>query len=288
MWAASGLPFLLACLLPLTAHGFLRENVRRTALSDAKHDPAFKLTGEQNALVQDLTRKLAKAQSEVADLKAKLAAASAPTLEAGKMIKREKPYFCPNGNADMPKWKKRLKELEKTCDMCGSRGPPAGPIAPTYWCDKLQNNIKPWVKPKLTTDDVAIGIFTGVCISASLVSPLCACSVLALLALGESLFYGRASATRDTWLLQFRHHYIFSAKSEPRIPVIGLQDIPQYKKYDWSNERLNAQVCCNKHRYQSGMLFDSRACNPLSHVRSGANFLVLRRCTFAHRRRSGI
>ena len=91
-------------------------------------------------------------------------------------------------------------------------------ITPTYWCDKLFNNVQPWVRPKITTDDVVVGIYTG-----------------------ESLFYSRAVTTRDTWLLNFKHHYIFSAKSEPRLPVIGLMDLPKYKRLVRNIESQNAQ-----------------------------------------------
>ena len=94
-------------------------------------------------------------------------------------------------------------------------------VKPTYFCDKLHYNLDPWVKPKLKPEDLVVGIFTG-----------------------ETLFYGRTSAVRDTWLLQFPHHYIFSAEAEERIPVIGLAEKYKAKFPDFKADHqhgLNAQ-----------------------------------------------
>ena len=82
--------------------------------------------------------------------------------------------FCPPEISDQKAWVKKRKELMAAGQSydAGQSGNFGLPVVPTYWCDKLQNSITPWVKPKLSTDDLAVGIFTG-----------------------ESLFYGRAAAT---------------------------------------------------------------------------------------------
>jgi hypothetical protein len=243
--------FIASVLLTLTAHGF-NQNIPKTGLSDAKHDPSFRLLAEDHEKITELEENLRLLKDElshvkrardekdatIANLEQQLdecerGGASAPTesITTNSLRKQTKPYFCPTGRVqseagrsekdDMMAWKVQVKGLvdSKICERCGSSGGWEIPMTPDYWCDKLVNNIKPWVKPKLTTDDVAVGIFTG-----------------------ESLFYGRASATRDTWLLQFRYHYMFSAKSEPRIPVIGLSEIEEYAQFNMRDERSNAQV----------------------------------------------
>jgi uncharacterized coiled-coil protein SlyX len=233
----------------LTAQGF-DQNVPTTGLIDAKNDPSFRLLTEDHEKIDELEKKVAHLKKVLVEVKSMSAEkdstiatleqqlrecekgvpAAATPMVTGTLKTQTKPYFCPTGrvlsengkttNDDMAKWHAQVKQLResKVCRNCGSSGSWDIPMTPDYWCDKLINNIKPWMKPKLTTDDVAVGIFTG-----------------------ESLFYGRASATRDTWLLQFKHHYMFSAKSEPRIPVIGLSEIEEYKKYNFRDERMNAQ-----------------------------------------------
>ena len=133
------------------------------------------------------------------------------TIEVGKLRKQTKPYFCPPEISNSTLWVKKRMAMMKANQFSGAGQSgdwgTEEPVVPTYWCNKLSNSIAPWVKPKLTTDDLVVGIFTG-----------------------ESLFHGRAAATRDTWLLWFKYHYIFSAKSDPRIPVIGLSGDLQYSR----------------------------------------------------------
>ena len=159
----------------------------RESASDLQSDKARIAILEQQ--VKELQEKVAERDNTILSLKS-------PTTSTQKLRTQTKPFFCPNGMPeDLEKWVTERKALTKNSfdgDRYGNYGTTKSPwqIPPTYWCNKLQNNLKPWVKPKLSTDDLVVGVFTG-----------------------ESLFYGRASSTRDTWLMWFKHHYIFSAKA---------------------------------------------------------------------------
>jgi hypothetical protein len=117
---------------------------------------------------------------------------AAPAVISAKLPKITEPYFCPKAVSDNSKWRKKRTEMVNAKQHgYTSHGQWKGiEVPPTYFCDKLNNNLEPWVKPKLVAADLVVGIFTG-----------------------ESLFYSRAAATRDTWLMHFPHHYIFSAGS---------------------------------------------------------------------------
>ncbi len=74
-------------------------------------------------------------------------------------------------------------------------------VNPTYFCDKLHNNLKPWnFTGRYNTDDFVIGLFSG-----------------------ENIFYSRANTCRDTWLHEFKHWYIYGATTEPLVPITGLE-----------------------------------------------------------------
>lgn len=120
------------------------------------------------------------------------------------------PYFCPPEVSDHTKW------LEERVNINWTVGNKAWVADPYYasnnskwFCDKLWNNLEPWVEPtKLTPDDFVIGIYTG-----------------------ESIFYSRSSIVVDTWLHNFKHHYLYAAQGEPSIPVHGLESYnlkPEY------------------------------------------------------------
>jgi hypothetical protein len=167
----------------------------------------------QREMIRELNEKLKEANERTSYLEGEVTARGGnivdgkssigPTIKVGKLRKQTKPYFCTPDISNSTAWVEKREAMMKAnlfngAERSGDWGTEE-PVVPTYWCNKLSNNIAPWVKPKLSTDDLVVGIFTG-----------------------ESLFHGRAAATRDTWLLWFKHHYIFSANSDPRIPVIGL------------------------------------------------------------------
>jgi hypothetical protein len=188
----------------------------------ANESSGIDCAAEQRKL-KDLTIKLSTAQVEIDALRklvskaaadkisSKLAAAlgeAKPASTPGRVLKQQtKPTFCTPEVSNNAKWRVTRTKMFSSGEGVGFGGFGEGQghwkqdILPTYFCDKLHYNIEPWIKPKLAAEDVVMGIFTG-----------------------ESLFYGRTTAVRDTWLLHFPHHYIFSAHSEERIPVIGLAD----------------------------------------------------------------
>jgi hypothetical protein len=176
------------------------------------------------AEVEKLSEELLAAKREITELKKQVKKLNTPgeTVKAGEMAKQKSPYFCTPGVSDHTAWVKewtRKREAKEHFGADAFQGKWSKlTIPPTYWCDKLQNNLSPWVRPLITADDVVVGIYTG-----------------------ESLFYSRGSTTRDTWLLNFKHHYIFSSRSEPRLPVIGLLDLPKYKHLVVNEESQNAQ-----------------------------------------------
>jgi hypothetical protein len=135
-------------------------------------------------------------------LKTGEAPACPPATAAPRLKPQLTSSFCPPEVSNNKKWRETRTKWFETQNWGGfgeGQGMWKQDVLPTYFCDKLHYNLMPWVKPKLAPEDVVMGIFTG-----------------------ETLFYGRASAVRDTWLLHFPHHYIFSAQAEERIPVIGL------------------------------------------------------------------
>jgi hypothetical protein len=189
---------------------------------------AMEAGGEQSNALEE---KLNAANREIQELRAQLETQGAAiaktkepveTISTNTLAKQQTPWFCTPEVSDNQAWRAEAAKKRETKEHFGPDGMQAKwynlTINPTYWCNKLTNNLEPWTRPTITTDDVVVGIYTG-----------------------ESLFYSRAVTTRDTWLLNFKHHYIFSAKSEPRIPVIGLLDLPKYKSLVHDEESENAQ-----------------------------------------------
>ena len=207
------------------------EKLQQQSLKDAATDPSWQLRHDK--VVSDLRQEVNRLKAQLdacqrGDVHPRAKAPEGRTIPAGSLTMQAQPYFCTPEVSDFEKWRERRLEMrkKKLHDGWDSRKGTWNNITvtPHWYCDKLTNNLDPWVKPGLTPNDVVVGLFTG-----------------------ESLFYGRASASRDTWLLRFPHHYIFAATSDPRIPAVGLTEMSKYKgKYDKhgfvaGNERMNAQ-----------------------------------------------
>jgi hypothetical protein len=174
-------------------------------------------------------RKIDDLKRQIVSLSKPPATAAASTTKPTSVTTRvlplqTKPSFCGPAVSDNEKWKAERADMLKRKQFGGSgegQGHWKKAVYPTYFCDKLHYNLDQWVKPKLHPKDLVIGVFTG-----------------------ETLFYGRTSALRDTWLLHFPHHYIFSAHSEERIPVTGLaaKYSKKYPSYTTDHEgSMNAQ-----------------------------------------------
>jgi len=142
----------------------------------------------------------------------------------GDVIKMEPvtvPYFCPPEVSDHEKWEKVERP---TIDfrfgaqaMFSERYYASNK---SHWfCDKLQNNIDPWVEPKLSPDDFVIGMYTG-----------------------ERIFYSRSSIVVDTWLHRFKYHYLYAVLGEPSIPVQGLVDKYNNLKPEYADSYVTAYV----------------------------------------------
>jgi hypothetical protein len=157
----------------------------KLALCSGSSSPAEASTAgaENSEDLQAAKSKIAELTSRLQLLEDTLKKAQTPgeTVPAGEMAKQTTPYFCTPEVSDHQAWRKESERKMRDKEHFGPdamQGKWSGlSIPPTYWCDKLHNNLKPWVRPGITTDDVVVGIYTG-----------------------ESLFYSRASTTRDTWV----------------------------------------------------------------------------------------
>ena len=74
-------------------------------------------------------------------------------------------------------------------------------LRPTWYCDKLPWNLKPWVQPALAPEQVVIHIASG-----------------------ANIMHTRAVAARDTWLTQFPKHIIVGDVADASIPMLGMSD----------------------------------------------------------------
>lgn len=121
------------------------------------------------------------------------------------------PYFCPPEVSNHNKWEKveRPNINYRFGGQAMFQDRYYASNKSHWFCDKLQNNLDPWVEPKLSPDDFVIGMYTG-----------------------ERIFYSRSSVVVDTWLHRFKHHYLYAALGEPSIPVQGLEKYnlkPEYR-----------------------------------------------------------
>ena len=120
-----------------------------------------------------------------------------PRAAANKL---KEPYFCTKSASDNKKWQKNRKNLVVAPNGGDARGSYQVDRPPQWFCDKLQNSLLPWKTPKLTVNDLAVGIFVG-----------------------EMLRSGQVVAQRDTWLSRIPASYMFAGTSDPRIPIHGFE-----------------------------------------------------------------
>jgi hypothetical protein len=203
----------------------LREDaaVCESTLAKAKEDAGRRLAQEK--------RKCAELKDELDQAKHETAAEDATGAKppSGGLQKMTTPYFCPDEISDNNKYRAFQRTLTPRTKMGGDeRGEWLNiSITPTYFCDKLKVNLRPYVKPKLKHEDLVVGLFTG-----------------------DSLFYGRASANRDTWLNRLPHRYMFAATSEPRIPVHGLESYGIKPDYESNYNAQFVQLFAVKEMYE--------------------------------------
>jgi len=156
----------------------------------------------------ELSKENAELKTKIAELEAEIKILKAGTVPMEPVLS---PYFCPPEVSDHEKW---VNEISRNLSyrftaqaMFTNRYEASND--PQWFCNKVQNNLEPWIEPKLTPDDFCIGIYTG-----------------------ERIFYSRSSIVVDTWLQPFKHHYLYAALGEPTIPVQDLQEHnlkPEYK-----------------------------------------------------------
>jgi len=139
------------------------------------------------------------------------------TKVATTMQHLQEPYFCTASVSNNTKWRKTRKELVDAGLVAPRGGEHRGsyqiPKPPQWYCDKLQNSLRPWEYPKKTSvHDLAIGIY-----------------------IGEKLYYGQVIAQRDTWLSRVPASHMFGPTSNSLIPVHGLEKYSLKPDYEDPN-----------------------------------------------------
>ncbi|KAK3233106.1 hypothetical protein CYMTET_56576 [Cymbomonas tetramitiformis] len=120
-------------------------------------------------------------------------------------------WFCPQQAFDTKRWLAKRKHVPFNFDGCpGSTVPETLNVPPTWFCDKLPQDVSPWQAPtRYTSKDMAVGVYTG-----------------------ESIVYSRGLAIQDTWLSQGVAAVLYSPTTLPDVPTVGFEHLGELPDYE--------------------------------------------------------